>query len=104
MRADELDPRIEAALEELQACIRGRYPAAQFRIGTSPDDPAIIELVTIVDDDDPNEVLDLVVDRQMELQIEDGLPIFVVTEPTPERTVVLLQAAQASRLAEVETS
>ena len=92
------------ALEELRNRIRGRYPAAQFRVGTSPDDPAIIELVTIVDDDDPNQVLDLVVDRQMELQIDEGLPIFVVTEPTPERAVTVIEQTKASGWSEIPTS
>ncbi len=97
MRAQAPDPKVDRALEELKVIIRQRYPEAQFRIGTSPDDPDIIELVTVVDDDDPNQLLDLVVDRQMELQIDDGLPIFVVTEPTPERAAAQLAAAQARK-------
>jgi hypothetical protein len=104
MSVEALDRRIAGVLQELQTLIRGRYPEAQFRIATSPDDPSIIELVTVVDDDDPNQLLDLVVDRQMELQIEAGLPIFVVTEPTPERTAALLEAALASRSAQVPAS
>lgn len=96
MSAQEVDARTEAAIEELKALIRGRFPGAQFRIGVSPDDAAITELVAVIDDDDPSQVLDLVIDRQMELQIDEGLPIFVVTEPTPERASTLVTAAQAA--------
>jgi hypothetical protein len=97
MRAQALDPRLDRALEELKAMIRQRYPEAEFRIGTSPDDPDIIELVTVVDDDDPNQLLDLVIGRQITLQVDDGLPIFVVTEPTVGRAAAMLEAAQAKK-------
>ena len=97
--AREIDTRIEAALEELKALIRQRFPEAQFRIGVSPDDATITELVTVVDDDDPSQVLDLVIDRQMELQIDEGLPIFVVTEPTLERALALVKRMRAPRSA-----
>jgi hypothetical protein len=38
-----------------------------------------------VDVDDPDEVLDLVTDRLLELQLDEGIPIFVVPVHTPER-------------------
>ena len=98
MSAQPMDTRTEAALEELKGLIRARFPEAQFRIGASPDDPAIVELIVTVDDD-PSQLLDLVVDRQMDLQIDEGLPIFVVTEPSPARVAEVFKAARATRSA-----
>lgn len=92
-----LDSRIEDALDELKETIRRRYPDARFRLGTNPEDSAIVELVTIVDAEDADQVLDVVVDRQMELQIDEGLPIFVVTERSWERVKQMLEEARARK-------
>lgn len=37
-----------------------------------------MHLIAAVDVDELDEVADLVIERMMEIQIEDGLPIFVV--------------------------
>ena len=85
-----LDSRLHHAADELRTIIGQHYPDAQFRVGPSSEDPAIVHLTAIVDVDEPDRVLDVVVDRQMELQIEEGLPIFVVTERLPERSALML--------------
>jgi hypothetical protein len=77
-RASELTLRTQQAIDELEEMIQARYPAARFRVDHSPDDPRIVHLVAIVDVDDTDAVMDVVVDRMMELQIEDHLPLFVV--------------------------
>ena len=79
------DPRIDAALDELRALVRQRYPDATFAVTPSPDDPSIVHLVTEVDLDDTEELVDLVIDRMIELQVDEGLPIFVIPQRTPER-------------------
>ena len=99
MSAQEHDRRIDGAIEELKALILQHNPNARFRIGTNPDEAAIVELVVTVDDDDPNRLLDVVVDRQMELQVA-GLPVFVVTEPTPERAIAWLKAHRVGQAIE----
>src|SRR4051794_8387996 len=83
--ADELTPGVREALDELQALIRRYYPGAKFRVTRGRDDPQAIHLVTTVDVEDLDAVLDVVVDRMMELQIAEGLPIFVIPVRTPER-------------------
>lgn len=93
------DIKLQAALDELRAIIRRHYPEADFDVTRGLDDPAIVELVAIVDVDEPDCVLDLVIDRQMELQIEDGLPIFVVTERSPERVAAMHATGAAARTA-----
>jgi len=86
-----LDQSMRAALDELEAAIRGRYPESRFRISRGEDDPVIVQLVAIVDVEDSDPVLDVVMDRILELQAE-GLPIFVVTERPRERTLAMREA------------
>jgi len=69
---------MQQAIDELKDMIQGRYPAARFRVDRSPDDPGIMHLVVVVDIEDTDAVMDVVVDRMMELQIDDHLPLFVV--------------------------
>ena len=91
------DPRLRAALDELRAIIRRHYPEVRFRLTRGLDDPTIVELVAIIDVDDPDRLLDIVIDRQMQFQIEEGLLIFVVTERPPERVAAMLAAGEATR-------
>jgi hypothetical protein len=95
-RAPFIDGRVEEALQELQARIRQQYPSVLFRVGVGEDDPEIVQLVAIVDVDDTDPVLDVVIDRVLDLQ-EHGLPIFVVTERPNERTAALREAMRGAR-------
>ena len=88
-RQPRLTPPMRAAVLELEGLVRQQYPDASFRIMRSPDDERSVDVVTTVDLDDPDAVMDLVVDRVMELQIEQKLPIHVVPVRTPERTAKL---------------
>lgn len=90
--ADELAPRARSAVDELEALILHRYPDATFRVTRGPDDTEAIHLVATVDVDDPDAVLDTVMDRMMDLQIEDDLPIYVIPVRPPERVLALRNA------------
>jgi len=94
------DTRMQAALQELQAAIHRQYPAAQFRVSQGEDDPTIVQLVTTVDVEDTDPVLDVVIERMLDLQAE-GLPIFVVTERPLARTAALLEASRFEKGAAV---
>jgi len=48
-RVPEIGPRMQTALDELKGIIRGRYPDAEFSVGPSPDDLAVVHLRTVVD-------------------------------------------------------
>lgn len=78
------DLRLHSALEELRGLILRHYPEARFEISRGIDDPEAVHLIAAVDVDDLDEVVDLVIERMMEIQIEDGLPIFVI----PTRSAV----------------
>lgn len=79
------DPRIGAALDELRMLVRHRYPDAVFETTVAPDDPSIIHLIAEVDVDDTEDLVDLVIDRMIDIQVDEGLPIFVIPRRSPER-------------------
>lgn len=82
--ADERDPRVRAALNELRSMILHRYPMATFTISHG-DDPEGIFLNVIIDIDDLDEVADVVTGRLVDMQVEEGLPVYVIPEWPPER-------------------
>lgn len=66
------------AVSELKAVISARFPEATFALGHSEDDPAAIHLYTTVDVEDTDEVVDLVIDRVLDFQLERSIPIHVI--------------------------
>lgn len=83
------DPRMTAAASELRTLISARYPAKTFELACG-EDPNGLYLYATVDIDDPDEVVDLFVDRLLDLQVDEGLPLFVVPIRTPERRAALV--------------
>lgn len=81
---NEDDPRIKAALAELQKTILDRFPDVQFRVEKGADLDAIW-LVAIADVDDLDDVTDLVISRTVDMQVNEGLPVYVVGNWPPER-------------------
>ena len=75
-RAHRDDSRLADAARELQQAIAARYPDATFEL-VAGDDPPGLYLIPTVDVEDTEEVADIVADRVLDLQIEDGLPIYV---------------------------
>ncbi len=91
-RTPPLDPPIQAALVELEGMIRQRYPAADFAIAQG-DDPEGFYLRATVDLDDVEDVVDQdLLDRLFELQVKQGLPVYVVPLQPIERVVQMLHA------------
>jgi hypothetical protein len=90
-RPEKLDPRIRDALGELKGMILQRYPEATFEVSRGDDEPESIHLTTTVDVDDPDEVMDLVVDRLLELQVEEGLPVHVIPIRPVERVLAEME-------------
>ena len=87
------DPRIAEAVAELQALIKSRYPDAHFDVSAG-DDPEGVYLTATVDLEDPDEVTDLVIDRTLQLQVEEQLPVYVV----PIRPLSRVMEARRRRL------
>ena len=80
-----IDPRIAQALTELEQIIRAHYPSARFAVTRSGDEPENVHLLTTVDLADPDDVVDLVLDRLVEFQVEERIPVYVIPVRTPDR-------------------
>lgn len=92
---DIADKRIQSALAELQEMIQLHYPQATF-VAAEGDDPDGVYLTATVDLDDPDEVMDVIVDRLLEIEIDEGLPIYVIPSRTRDRTAEHLRALKAA--------
>lgn len=86
-----LDERTRQAIQELSETIAARYPTTTFELARAADDPRSIHLLAVADVDDPDEVGDLVVDRIVALQVNEGIPLHVIPLRTPERVQAALE-------------
>lgn len=87
---DRIDERMWLAIRELQTTILRAYPSATFSVRHAPDELTGVHLIVVADVDDPDEVGDLVMDRVLDLQVEESLPIHVLPRQTPERAAAVL--------------
>jgi hypothetical protein len=87
---------MEEAVQELKGLITTRFPQATFVVEEGAD-PKGIYLVTTVDIADTDEVIDLVGDRLLELQVDEGLPLYVTPLRPLARVVADLAARKAAR-------
>ena len=85
------DPRIQRAVEELRTLIAARYPGARFDV-FERDDPQGVRLQATVDIEDTDEVMDVILDALYDIQVERGLPVYVVTEQPLPRVAEQLRA------------
>jgi hypothetical protein len=98
MRTDSqvhLTPRMEAAVHELQELITARFPQAAFVVEEGVD-PEGIYLVTTVDIADTDEVIAVVGDRLAELQVDEGLPLYVTPLRPIERVIAQLREREVA--------
>ena len=89
-----LTPAIEKAVNELEGVITKRFPQATFVVEEGAD-PKGIYLVTTVDIADTDEVIDLVGDRLIELQVDEGLPLYVTPLRPLARVIAQLREREA---------
>jgi hypothetical protein len=69
-------------IAELRTKVAQRYPEATFEVFEG-EDPNGTYLRAIVDVEDTDEVVDLVVDRMLDLQVEEGLPLYFLASRPP---------------------
>jgi len=84
--------KIKEAAEELKATIRTKYPDAQFQLSRAQDDRDVWDLWTLVDIEDPDEVNDLIRDREREMLVDEHIPLYVVPTRARERFITPPQA------------
>ena len=75
--SDALTPRLQRAVDELQHLIRRVDPLATFQVAPG-DDPTGTYVLATVDVADTELVMDAYRDRLLTLQIDDGLPLYVL--------------------------
>ncbi len=68
---------MQAAIMELQGLIRQHYPDTTFEV-VHGDDPTGIYVLATVDVEDTEAVVDIYIDRLLELQIDAGLAVYIV--------------------------
>ena len=94
-RPVHLTPRMEEAVHELQRLITARFPQAAFVVEEGFDPEGIYQ-VTTADIADTDEVSALVGDRLVELQVDEGLPVYVTPLRPIERVIAQLQEREAA--------
>jgi HSP20 family molecular chaperone IbpA len=77
------DPKIQAGIQEMEALIRKRYSKATFTVGIG-EDPAGVYLTATIPGVDFDEAVDVYIDRLVDLQAEQGLPLYVIPITPPE--------------------
>ncbi|MFN0074302.1 MAG: hypothetical protein ACKVVP_22710 [Chloroflexota bacterium] len=99
-RIKGMTPRIEEVIAELKQLISARYPEAKYELADG-DDPEGVRLIPIVDVDDLLEVVDIVSPRLVDLQVEEGLQLYVIPERTPERNLEVIRQVLEKRSAAI---
>ena len=74
---DALTPQLQRAVDELQHLIRRVDPLATFQV-VPGDDPTGTYVLPTVDVEDTELVMDAYMDRLLTLQIDEGLPLYVL--------------------------
>src|ERR687885_2605133 len=97
-----LRPRMRQAVEDLKGLVRQRYPDATFRLSRSPEEPRALHLWTTVDLEDLDAVLDPIIDRIVELQTDERLPIHVIPVRPRERVLAALREQEAAKARRTE--
>ena len=87
--------RLDAAIAEIEALILSHYPEATFEIALG-DDPEGTYLTATVDIEDTDKVMDVVVERLLETQVEEGIPLYPIIVRPIERVLAELRAPQPS--------
>ena len=90
-----LTPRMQEALQELKGLITACFPQATFVVEEGFD-PEGVYLITTVDIADTDEVIVVIGDRLVELQVDEGLPVYVTPLRPVERVVAELRKREAS--------
>ena len=96
---DELlaNPEIQSAIAELQHLILARFPETEFIIGEASDPEGVL-IRAIVDVDDPDEVSAVFIDRMVDIQVDDHLPVYVVPLRMAGREAALREHQAGARM------
>ena len=91
-----ITPRAQAALDELRSLIAAKFPEATFEIHKGYE-PAGIYLVATVDIEDMQDVVEVFIERLVDIQVDDGIHVYVNVKRPFERTWAMFQEQEAQR-------
>jgi hypothetical protein len=91
MSADPTASQLEAAIAEIEEMILAHYPDATFELALG-EDPVGTYMTVTVDVEDTDEVFDVVVSRLVDMQVEEGIPLYVIPVRPIERIMADLHA------------
>jgi hypothetical protein len=89
-----LSPRMTEAVQEVQGLISASFPDATFVVEEGSD-PKGVYVVTTVDIPDTDEVIEVIGDRLVALQVDEGLPVYVTPLRPVERVIAQLREREA---------
>jgi hypothetical protein len=85
------ESRMESAVAEIKALILQHFPDAEFEIGLG-EDPDGTWMTVTVDIDDTDDVIDVIVGRLLDMQVEEGIPLYVIPVQPTERILAEFRA------------
>src|SRR6266567_4117496 len=83
--------RMEAAISEMQQLISAKLSDTIYTTAHQYD-PAGIQLIATVDTEDTDAVVNCFIDRLLELQVDGGLPLYVIPIRPARRVVTQSQS------------
>jgi len=83
MSAEPISP-MAAAIAEIKDLLLARYPEATFDIEPG-EDPDGTWMTVTVDVEDTDEVFDVIVERNLAMQVEEEIPLYVIVVRPIER-------------------
>jgi hypothetical protein len=90
-----LTPRIKEAIDELKGLITAYFPQAAFVV-EEEFDPEGTYLIPTVDIADTDDVIAVIGDRLLELQVDEGLPVYVTPLRPLDRVIAELRNREAA--------
>jgi hypothetical protein len=84
-------PQLAAAIAEIKAMVLAHYSDATFDVSPG-EDPVGTYLTATVDVEDSDEVFDVVVERLLEMQVDEHIPLYVLAVRPIERIIAELHA------------
>jgi hypothetical protein len=87
-------PEMEAAVAEIKQLILQRFPEATFDQGPG-EDPVGMYVITTVDLEDLGEVMDVYRDRIVDMQVDEGLPLYFIPTRPIERSLEMMRRQDA---------
>jgi hypothetical protein len=88
-----IDAKMQEAIAEMKHLILQHFPEATFDIGPG-EDPVGMYLTATVDREDLWDLIDLCSDRLVDLQVDEGIPLYVIPSRPLARTMEMLQRAR----------